>query len=114
MGRGVLDFEQDRVHPPTADRPHPLRLATSLVIKVVTDGSLYEQKESSHDPPMLIMTYGAILSLAILRDPFTQLDRAGLLRFLRTCQQDDGGSVPSFTYRMPTDEFVQFYAIPRE
>lgn len=46
---------------------------------------------------MLVMTYGAILSLAILRDPFTQLDRTGLLEFLRMCQQDDGGSVPSLT-----------------
>jgi len=39
---------------------------------------------------MLIMTYGALLSLAILRDPFTNLDRPGLVKFLRTCQQDDG------------------------
>jgi len=68
-------------------------------MEVVTDGSVYEQKESSYDPPMLIMTYGAILSLAILRDPFTELDRTELLSFLKTCQKDDGGSV----LRLSTD-----------
>ena len=97
-GRGALDFGQGHVHPPRPDRPHHLRLATSFVIQLVTDGYIYDQKGSSYDSPMLIMTYGAILSLAILRDPFTQLDRTELLRFLRTCQQDDGGSV----LRLPT------------
>ena len=68
-------------------------------MELVTGGFIYEQKGSSYDSPMLIMTYGAILSLAILRDPFTQLDREELLRFLKTCQQDDGGSVLRFTNR---------------
>ncbi len=39
------------------------------------------------------MTYTAILSLAILRDDFSQLDRPGILRFLKSCQRDDGRSV---------------------
>lgn len=97
-GRGALDFGQGHIHPSRADRPHHLRLATSVAMKLVTDGYIYEQKGSSYDSPMLIMTYGAILSLAILRDPFTQLDRTELLRFLQTCQKDDGGSV----LRLPT------------
>ena len=101
-GYGALDFGQDRTHPPRADQPHPLRLATPLVIEVVTDRSLHEQKQSNYDSPMLIMTYGAILSLAILRDPLTQLDRAGLLIFLQTCQQDDGRFAHSFTLRLST------------
>lgn len=66
---------------------------------------------------MLIMTYGAILSLAILRDPFTKLDREGLVKFLGTCQKDDGGSVPSFTARLSTNKFppiVQVCTVPRE
>ena len=98
-GRGALDFGQGHIHPPRADRPHHLRLATSFVIEVVIDGSVYEQKEPNYDSPMLIMTYGAILSLAILRDPFTQLNRTELLRFLQTCQKDDGG----FVLRLSTD-----------
>ena len=97
-GRGALDFVQGHIHPPRADRPHHLRSATSLVIELVTDGYIYDQTGSSYDSPMLIMTYGAILSLAILRDPFTQLDRTQLLKFLQTCQKDDGGSV----LRLPT------------
>ena len=98
-GRGALDFGQGHIHPPRADRPHHLRLATSFVIELVVGRFIYEQKGSSYDSPMLIMTYGAILSLAILRDPFIQLDRKELLRFLQTCQKDDGGSV----LRIPTD-----------
>ncbi|EIM86136.1 terpenoid cyclases/Protein prenyltransferase [Stereum hirsutum FP-91666 SS1] len=44
-----------------------------------------------HTPPNLIMTYAALQSLAILRDSFDQLDRDGLVRFLRACQDADGG-----------------------
>ncbi|KAG6852461.1 hypothetical protein C0991_011763 [Blastosporella zonata] len=40
------------------------------------------------------MTYTALLSLAIFRDDFTQLDRSGLLAFLRACQRDDGRQAP--------------------
>ena len=36
------------------------------------------------------MTYTAFLALAILRDDFSKLDRSGIIRFLRTCQQEDG------------------------
>lgn len=36
------------------------------------------------------MTYTAILTLAILRDDFEQLDREGILRFLGSCQRQDG------------------------
>ncbi|KAI0035231.1 terpenoid cyclases/protein prenyltransferase alpha-alpha toroid [Vararia minispora EC-137] len=41
--------------------------------------------------PHLIMTYCALLSLAILRDDFRRLDRAGLVRFVRACQDTNGG-----------------------
>ncbi|PCH40384.1 terpenoid cyclases/Protein prenyltransferase [Wolfiporia cocos MD-104 SS10] len=47
-------------------------------------------ESSEYDAPHLIMTYTALLSLAILRDDFSQLDRAGILAFLRACQNDDG------------------------
>ncbi|KAJ7760507.1 terpenoid cyclases/protein prenyltransferase alpha-alpha toroid [Mycena metata] len=40
--------------------------------------------------PHLVMTYTALLTLAILRDDFSNLDRAGLLTFVRACQRDDG------------------------
>lgn len=36
------------------------------------------------------MTYTALLSLAILRDDFTELDRSGIVKFLRACQREDG------------------------
>ncbi|KII91069.1 hypothetical protein PLICRDRAFT_52738 [Plicaturopsis crispa FD-325 SS-3] len=45
---------------------------------------------SDFDTPHLIMTYTALLSLSILRDDFSSLDRPGLLRLLRECQEDDG------------------------
>ncbi|KAJ1303179.1 hypothetical protein OPQ81_011378 [Rhizoctonia solani] len=40
--------------------------------------------------PNLIMTYAAILSLAILRDDFSKLDRPGLIRFVASRQNADG------------------------
>ncbi|EIN12322.1 terpenoid cyclases/Protein prenyltransferase [Punctularia strigosozonata HHB-11173 SS5] len=52
-----------------------------------------------YDAPHLIMTYAALLSLAILRDDFARLDRPGLVRFLAACQREDGSfsSVPGAT-----------------
>ncbi len=38
----------------------------------------------------IIMTYTALLTLAILRDPFDALDRTALLAFVRRCQREDG------------------------
>lgn len=43
-----------------------------------------------YDSPHLIMTYTALLSLAILRDDFSQLDREGTIKFVRSCQREDG------------------------
>ncbi|KAK0222201.1 terpenoid cyclases/protein prenyltransferase alpha-alpha toroid [Armillaria fumosa] len=45
---------------------------------------------TDYDGPHVIMSYTALLSLAILRDDFAQLDRPGLIRFLKSCQRDDG------------------------
>ncbi|KAG6888407.1 hypothetical protein C0995_008411 [Termitomyces sp. Mi166 len=45
---------------------------------------------TDYDTPHLIMTYTALLSLAIFRDDFSRLDRKGLLAFIRACQRDDG------------------------
>ncbi|KAI0642970.1 terpenoid cyclases/Protein prenyltransferase [Trametes meyenii] len=45
---------------------------------------------SEYEAPHLVMTYTALISLAILRDDFSKLDRAGIIRFLRACQLDDG------------------------
>ncbi|KAG6882126.1 hypothetical protein C0992_012665 [Termitomyces sp. T32_za158] len=66
-------------------------------IPLVTDASDTTQDETytDHDTPHLIMTYTALLSLAIFRDDFSQLDRKGLLAFIRTCQRDDGRQVLS-------------------
>ncbi|CCA74772.1 related to Type I protein geranylgeranyltransferase beta subunit [Serendipita indica DSM 11827] len=55
-------------------------------------GSPYtnQPSPSKYDPPFLIMTYAAILSLAILRDPLDKLDRAGILKYLHLSQREDG------------------------
>ena len=46
--------------------------------------------ESEFDTPHMIVTYTALVSLAILRDDFTRLDRRGLVTFLRSSQKEDG------------------------
>ncbi|KAF9241099.1 terpenoid cyclases protein prenyltransferase [Melanogaster broomeanus] len=48
----------------------------------------------SENSPHVIATYTALLSLAILRDDFAQLDRPGILKLLQACQNGDG----SFSY----------------
>ncbi|TFK93292.1 terpenoid cyclases/Protein prenyltransferase [Polyporus arcularius HHB13444] len=50
----------------------------------------YKGEPSEYDLPHLVMTYTALLCLAILRDDFSQLDRPGILRFLGACQREDG------------------------
>lgn len=56
---------------------------------------------TEYDVPHLIMTYTALMSLAILRDDFVRLDRAGILRFVRSCQRDDGRHVPRSPVLVP-------------
>lgn len=46
--------------------------------------------ESEFDTPHMIVTYTALINLAILRDDFTRLDRRGLVTFLRSSQREDG------------------------
>ncbi|KAJ7726523.1 terpenoid cyclases/Protein prenyltransferase [Mycena metata] len=45
---------------------------------------------SGHDTPHIIMTYTALLSLSMLRDDFSRLNRQGLLRFVASCQNSNG------------------------
>ena len=52
--------------------------------------SLQSTYGSEFDTPHMITTYTALVSLAILRDDFTRLDRRGLVTFLRSSQQEDG------------------------
>ncbi|CAK5280367.1 unnamed protein product [Mycena citricolor] len=40
--------------------------------------------------PHIIMTYTALLCLALLRDDFTRLSRSGLAHFVKSCQKADG------------------------
>ncbi|KAG8771599.1 hypothetical protein FRC15_003327, partial [Serendipita sp. 397] len=47
------------------------------------------------------MTYAALLSLAILRDPFTKLDKPGVLEYVRSSQRDDG----SFRLHPSSEEY---------
>ncbi|EMD39652.1 hypothetical protein CERSUDRAFT_150261 [Gelatoporia subvermispora B] len=43
-----------------------------------------------YDAPHLIMTYAALLSLAILRDDCSKLNRTGIVQLIRACQHEDG------------------------
>ncbi|KAF8133883.1 terpenoid cyclases protein prenyltransferase [Boletus edulis] len=55
-----------------------------------TSGEDTNYSESSENSPHIILTYTALLSLAILRDDFSQLDRPGIIKVLRACQNEDG------------------------
>jgi hypothetical protein len=48
--------------------------------------------------PHLIMTYCALLALAVLRDDYALLDRAALKRMVGACQDADGGYVFAYTF----------------
>ncbi|KAF7309818.1 Terpenoid cyclases/Protein prenyltransferase [Mycena indigotica] len=63
-----------------------------------TPDSLSEQPYGAYNGPHLVMTYTALLTLAILRDDFLRLDRKGLIKFMRSCQKEDGSFsiVPGF------------------
>ncbi|KAJ7652606.1 terpenoid cyclases/protein prenyltransferase alpha-alpha toroid [Mycena rosella] len=52
----------------------------------MTKTSVHSDQESPH----LIMTYTALLSLSILRDDFSRLNRPGVLTFVRACQNPNG------------------------
>ncbi|KAJ3998832.1 terpenoid cyclases/protein prenyltransferase alpha-alpha toroid [Lentinula boryana] len=52
--------------------------------------SVEETKYTDYDTPHIIMTYTALLTLAILRDDFSRLDKEGILSFLKACQREDG------------------------
>ncbi|KAI0299525.1 terpenoid cyclases/protein prenyltransferase alpha-alpha toroid [Russula brevipes] len=48
-------------------------------------------KHTQATAPHLIMTYCALLALAVLRDEYALLDRAALARMVSACQDADGG-----------------------
>lgn len=48
------------------------------------------EEYTEFDAPHMITTYTALLSLSILRDDFSRLDRPGLIKFLRASQREDG------------------------
>ena len=53
--------------------------------------------ESEFNALHMIVTYAASITLAILRDDFTRLDRQGLVAFLKSSQKEDGRFVPTST-----------------
>ncbi|KAF8216446.1 terpenoid cyclases/protein prenyltransferase alpha-alpha toroid [Mycena galopus ATCC 62051] len=55
-----------------------------------TPDSLTPESYNNYNGPHLVMTYTALLMLAILRDDFSKLDRAGLVKFVRVCQRENG------------------------
>ncbi|KAJ4482494.1 terpenoid cyclases/protein prenyltransferase alpha-alpha toroid [Lentinula aciculospora] len=62
-------------------RPSPFMAGSML-----SEGARY----TDYDMPHIIMTYTALLTLAILRDDFSRLDKQGILSFLKACQREDG------------------------
>ncbi|CAE6445152.1 unnamed protein product [Rhizoctonia solani] len=56
--------------------------------------SFLKKEASIQASPNLIMTYAAILTLAILRDDFSKLDKTALLQFVASRQNADGGFSP--------------------
>ncbi|KAG9098501.1 hypothetical protein FS749_003674 [Ceratobasidium sp. UAMH 11750] len=61
------------------------------------------------DSANLIMSYAAILTLAILRDDFSRLDKPGLQRFVAKCQNPDGSFSPT-TSEQPGDLRILYTA----
>lgn len=58
----------------------------------MTSGTILDQTQeyTEYDTPHLIMTYTALLTLSILRDDFSSLDRPGIIKFLKACQTEYG------------------------
>ncbi|KAH9932713.1 terpenoid cyclases/Protein prenyltransferase [Epithele typhae] len=50
----------------------------------------YAGEPLEYETPHLVMTYTALLCLTMLRDDFTALNRSGIIRCIRACQQEDG------------------------
>ncbi|PPQ66383.1 hypothetical protein CVT24_007212 [Panaeolus cyanescens] len=65
-------------------RPSPFMTGQATTDDLVVD------QTTAYDAPHIIMTYTALLSLAILRDDFSQLNRQGVVEFIRRSQNDDG------------------------
>ncbi|CAA7261529.1 unnamed protein product [Cyclocybe aegerita] len=66
------------------------RPSSFMTAQVPSEQSQLAAQYMDHDAPHIIMTYTALLSLAILRDDFSKLDRPGITIFLRSCQREDG------------------------
>ncbi|KAF8158421.1 terpenoid cyclases/protein prenyltransferase alpha-alpha toroid [Crassisporium funariophilum] len=71
----------------TGFRPSPFMTPQHLSTNPLSD-----VEYGDYDTPHIIMTYTALLSLAILRDDFSRLDRQGIVTFLRSCQRPEDGS----------------------
>src|SRR5882762_10989447 len=70
---------------------HALRFVNTTIL-IIASISYYRCQEeySEFDAPHMITTYTALLSLSILRDDFSRLDRPGLIKFLQASQRGDG------------------------
>lgn len=54
------------------------------------DPNTQTARYTDYDTPHIIMTYTALLTLAILRDDFSRLEKQGILLLLKACQRKDG------------------------
>jgi hypothetical protein len=73
----------------TPDSPTPVTRVLTIVYFFLRV-PVVQEPYGDYNGPHLVMTYTALLALAILRDDFSKLDRPGLVKFIRACQRDDG------------------------
>ena len=70
--------------------PEDYNVQSRVTASVLVSDHDIQGEPSEYDTGHLVMTYTALLCLSILRDDFSKLDRQGIVRLLRSCQQEDG------------------------
>ena len=70
--------------------PEDYNVRSHVTDSVCVSDCDFQGEPSEYDTGHLVMTSTALLCLSILRDDFSKLDRQGILRLLRSCQQEDG------------------------
>ena len=70
--------------------PEDYNVQSRITASVFVSDHDFQGEPSEYDTGHLVMTYTALLCLSILRDDFSKLERQGILRLLRSCQQEDG------------------------
>ncbi|THV03630.1 terpenoid cyclases/Protein prenyltransferase [Dendrothele bispora CBS 962.96] len=89
IAQGDLDMWREWIWGQYVSGPYGSGFRPSPFMAFSTGGPSTSDPNST-DAPHIIMTYTALIALAILRDDFSRLDRRGLVNLLRSCQRPDG------------------------